>query len=145
MNDVARLAGVSATTAKRAIREPQLLSSGTLTRANLAIEELLRELKLFASALRGGHTKAVGVMIGDSLEPFVAELTETVGCEVRACGYTRLLADNEYDAQVELRNLRQVHGSRVSGIVLRSSHVPMESNDDGNVPQRSTGAGKDVA
>lgn len=79
------------------------------------------------SALRGDHTQAIGVMIGDILEPFFAELTDTGGREVRAHGYTLLLADNECDAQVELRNQRYFYGSRVSGIALRSSYVATES------------------
>lgn len=120
--DVAKLAGVSPTTAKRAIREPHLLAAETLERVQRAIETLHYEPDQLASALRSGHNKTIGLIIGSIVEPFFATLTRTIGDAIRARGYTLIIADNEYRSELELEHLRHFHGNRVSGLILRSGY-----------------------
>jgi LacI family transcriptional regulator len=127
IEDVARLAGVSPTTAKRAIREPERLAAETLSRVQQAIETLHYEPHQLASALRGGQTRTVGLLVGDILEPTFAMLTRIVGTEVRARGFSLLLADSQYDAALELQNLKLFYGNRVSGIILRPAYAPTAS------------------
>lgn len=123
IEDVARLAGVSPTTAKRAIREPERLAADTLGRVQRAIETLHYEPHQLASALRGGQTRTIGLLVGDILEPMFAMLTRIVGTEVRARGFSLLLADSQYDAGLELQNLKLFYGNRVGGILLRPAYA----------------------
>jgi len=95
INDVARRAGVSPTTAKRAIRSPELLASGTLARVRRAVADLNYEPDELAAALRRGQSHTIGLIVGNIVEPFFARLIRTVGKAVRAQGYTLLVADNE--------------------------------------------------
>lgn len=122
ITDVARLAGVSPTTAKRAIRSPELLAPETLERVQRAIRELNYEPDKLASALRSGRPQTVGLVVGSILEPFFAELTRNVQRALRRAGYTLLVAENEYDHQLELDVLREFHGNRVGGIILRPGY-----------------------
>jgi len=87
IHDVARRAGVSATTAKRAIRDPDKLAPirdpdklapATLARVQAAIDALHYEPDQVASALRSGHTTTIGLIIGSIVEPFFAELTRAI-------------------------------------------------------------------
>jgi len=119
--DVAKRAGVSPTTAKRAIQEPRLLRPATLARVQRAIEELGYEPDQLAGSLRRGRTRTVGLMVGNIIEPFFAALIRTVAHEVRARGYALMVADSEYDSGLELENLRMFSGQRVSGLLLRSA------------------------
>ncbi len=121
IHDVAKRAGVSATTAKRAINEPQLLTKTTLERVLEAIEALNYEPDRTAGALRRGHSQTIGLMVGNIIEPFFAQLTRTVAKAVHARGYALIVADNEYDSTLELENLRMFHGHRVSGLIVRSA------------------------
>ena len=121
IHDVARLAGVSATTAKRAIREPHLLTSATLERVQRAIQELNYEPDRTAGALRRGHSQTIGLMVGNIIEPFFAQLTRTIAKAVHARGYALIVADNEYETDLELEHLRMFHGQRVSGLIIRSA------------------------
>jgi LacI family transcriptional regulator len=121
INDVAKRAGVSPSTAKRAIRSPELLAKETLERVQRAIEELQYEPDRLASALRSGQSRTVGLIIGSIVEPFFAELTRTIGRELRQQGYTLLVADNEYDAQLEREQLKEFMGHRVAGLIIRSA------------------------
>jgi LacI family transcriptional regulator len=121
IHDVAKRAGVSATTAKRAINEPQLLTKATLERVTQAITDLNYEPDRTAGALRRGHSHTIGLMVGNIIEPFFAQLTRTVAKAVHARGYALIVADNEYDSNLELENLRMFHGHRVSGLIVRSA------------------------
>ena len=119
--DVAKLAGVSPTTAKRAVREPHLLTQATLERVQKAIQALNYEPDRTAGALRRGHSHTIGLMVGNIIEPFFAQLTRTIAKAVHARGYALLVADSEYDTALELENLRMFHGHRVSGLIVRSA------------------------
>ncbi len=128
ITDVAKLAGVSATTAKRAIRFPEKLKAETLQRVQDAINELHYEPDKLASALRSGHSKTIGLIIGSIVEPFFAEITRTIGKEVRKKGYTLIVAENEYNTKLELEQLKAFHGDRIAGLIIRSGYG--ESNHD---------------
>lgn len=121
VHDVARRAGVSATTAKRAIRAPHLLAPDTLKRVEKAVDELHYEPNQTAGALRRGRSAAIGLMVGNIVEPFFAELTRSIAKAVRNRGYALLVADNEYQSDVELLHLRTFAGHRVAGLILRSA------------------------
>ncbi len=120
--DVAKHAGVSATTAKRAIRHPDKLKPETLAKVQKSIDELGYEPDQLASALRSGRNTTIGLVIGSIVEPFFAELTREIGVAVREKGYTLLIADNEYDSKLESSHLHQFHGNRVAGIILRAGY-----------------------
>ncbi len=123
IEDVAKLAGVSATTAKRAIRQPELLAPETLAQVQKAVATLQYEPDLVAGALRRGHNKTIGLMVGDILEPIFAQFTRIIGEEVRRSGYSLLLADDEYDADIELNNLKMFYGHRISGLIIRPAYA----------------------
>lgn len=122
INDVAKHAGVSSTTAKRAIRTPELLRPETLKRVRAAIEALHYEPDMLASALRSGQSRSIGLMVGSIVEPFFAELIRTIGKVVRTKGYTLLVAENDYDTELELEGLKEFQGHRISGLIIRSGY-----------------------
>jgi LacI family transcriptional regulator len=122
IRDVAKRAGVSATTARRALTEPERLVSTTLERVQKAVRELNYEPDQSAGALRRGHTHTIGLMVGDVFEPFYAGLTRTISKALRDYGYALIVADSEYDSGIELENLRMFNGHRVNGMIIRSAY-----------------------
>ncbi len=120
--DVAKRAGVSPTTAKRAVRSPELLAPATLAKVQRAVAELGYEPDQVAAALRRGQGRTVGLIVGNIVEPFFAGLTRSVGKAVRDEGYTLLVADNEYDVTNELEQLKAFAGLRIAGLILRSGY-----------------------
>lgn len=122
INDVARRAGVSSTTAKRAVRDPDKLAPDTLARVRRAIEELNYEPDEIAAALRRQHSNTIGMVVGSIVQPFFALLTRVVNRAVRERGYTFILGDSEYRADLELELLQKFHGQRVAGLILRSGY-----------------------
>ena len=122
INDVAKRAGVSPTTAKRAVRTPHLLAEETLRRVQEAIQELRYEPDQVASTLRSGQSRTIGLIVGNIVEPFFAELTREVAGEVQRRGYALLIADNEYRAELELEHLKNMNGYRIGGLIVRSGY-----------------------
>ena len=122
INDVAERAGVSPTTAKRAIHSPDKLAPATLERVQQAIDDLHYEPDRLASALRRGQSRTIGLIVGNIIEPFFAHLTRVIGEEVRARGYTLLIADSEYNADLELEQLQAFNGNRIGGLIIRSGY-----------------------
>ena len=122
INDVAKRAGVSPTTAKRAVREPHLLAAGTLERVQRAIHELNYEPDQVASTLRSGQSRTVGLIVGNIVEPFFAELIREVASEVQRRGYALLIADSEYRTELELDHLKNMNSYRIGGLIVRSGY-----------------------
>jgi LacI family transcriptional regulator len=122
ITDVAQLAGVSATTAKRALKEPEKLHPDTLRRVQEAIALLHYEPDLRAGALRGGQSRTVGLVIGSILEPFFAQLARTLARELRRGGYSLLISENEYQSETELEELKLLYGQRIEALILRPGY-----------------------
>lgn len=122
IQDVARLAGVSPTTAKRALKEPDKLTPDTLARVQQAIAQLHYEPDQRAGSLRGGQSTTVGLVVGSILEPFFAQFARTASHVLADAGYTLIISENEYSAQRELQELRRLYGLRVAGILLRPGY-----------------------
>ncbi|MEZ4606159.1 MAG: LacI family DNA-binding transcriptional regulator [Deinococcales bacterium] len=122
IHDVAALAGVSPSTAKRAIHQPDKLAKETLAKVLKAIDALGYEPDQTASALRRGRNLSIGLLVGDILEPFFTSLTHIIGQEVRAKGYSLLIADNQYQADLELQNLKMFSGHKISGLIIRPAY-----------------------
>lgn len=122
IQDVARLAGVSPTTAKRALREPDKLTPDTLSRVQEAIEQLQYEPDQRAGALRGGQSSTIGLIVASIVEPFFAQFARAAAQELKQAGYSLITSENEYSAAQELEELRRLYGQRVAGIMLRAGY-----------------------
>lgn len=120
--DVAKAAGVSDATVKRAFRAPHLLAPETLARVLSAADALKYVPNQTAGGLRRGRNYSIGLMVGSILEPFFASIIRVITQEARATGYGVLVADNEYRGALELSNLELFYGHRVAGLITRSAY-----------------------
>lgn len=122
IKDVAKLAGVSATTAKRALREPEKLSPATLERVRKAIQTLDYVPDERAVALRRGSNRSIGLILGSIIEPFFASMMRVISHTLHQQSYTVLVADSEYESARELEILKLFRSHRVSGLIIRSGY-----------------------
>ncbi|MGC5165277.1 LacI family DNA-binding transcriptional regulator [Luteimicrobium sp. DT211] len=123
IRDVARRAGVSASTASRAFTLSGPVDPETLERVRQAAEELGYARNNWASSLRGGSTKKLAMIVPDLTNPFFADLVRGAQARAHELGYLVLVADTDDDPRAESEMLESF-ADRVDGSLLCTPRTP---------------------
>lgn len=99
--DVAARAGVSTSTASRALAGVSVVAASTRDRVRAAAAELGYEPNLAARQLATGRGQAVALVVPDLANPFYAGVAQGVQRRVRADGLVAVVADTEEDPENE--------------------------------------------
>lgn len=120
LEDVARAAGVSASTVSRVISRPGMVASATRERVEQVIAELGYRPSRVARRLRveAGRSKLIGLILPDIQNPFFADLARGVEDAARERGYAVFLGNSDEDAGKESRYLDIMRAESVSGVIL---------------------------
>ncbi len=120
LREVAATAGVSLSTASRAIRNHPDVSEATRTR----VEQVGKELGYYPSRLgRGlatGKSMTIGLMVADITNPFYPQLARGIEDAVTGAGYTIILCNTEDDPVRSTRHLERLLSHRVDGVIHAS-------------------------
>jgi LacI family transcriptional regulator len=120
--DVARHAGVAASTVSRAFSRPGRVNADTAERIRAAAVALGYRTNPLARALPTGRTSMIAVIISDITNPFYFELIRGAQAAAAEAGYTMLLADAQESDVFEREALERALPT-VEGIVLASSRM----------------------
>jgi LacI family transcriptional regulator len=119
IEDVARLAGVSAKTVSRVFADSAQVADHTRERVRDAAKRLrFRPNTLARDLRRGGVSSTVAFLIGDISNPFYFAVAGGIEQELASAGYTMLLATTDDSAQTERRVIDALLGQRVSALLL---------------------------
>lgn len=120
MVDVAKAAGVSASTAARVLRKSGYPVDIKLKeRVDAAAKSLGYVPNLVARRLRGGKQGVVGLVIGDMLDAHYGMIAETVTQRAETAHSTFAMVCNmQRDPLLEIKYLRKLLEYRVDGIIL---------------------------
>jgi len=124
ITDVARRAGTTTTTVSRVINDSGYVRASTRAAVLAAIEELHYVPNVNARVLKTKRSRAVGVVIGDLMNPYSAALANSVQSVVAARGYTTLIASAADEPESELAAIEAFHRQRVAGIIVASLRTP---------------------
>ncbi|GAA1615167.1 LacI family DNA-binding transcriptional regulator [Kribbella karoonensis] len=119
IRDVARLAGVSASTVSRALSLPGMVNAATRARVAAAVEQLGYEPNRAARGLITGRTGTIGLVVPDLANPFFASLTKGVQARARRHDVAVFVADTDEDPTAESGLVRAL-SKQVDGVVLCS-------------------------
>jgi len=119
--DVARAAGVAASTVSRAYARPGRVNSET-ARAIFAAAERLGYRATRIAGSPGLRTGAVALMVSDITNPFYGEIIKGAEEAARLAGYALLLSDTSEFGPVE-RDVVERTLALVEGVVLASSRM----------------------
>jgi LacI family repressor for deo operon, udp, cdd, tsx, nupC, and nupG len=122
IHDVARAAGVAASTVSRAFSHPDRLSAATRERVLAAAGRLGYRPNPLARALPTGRTMTLALLVPDITNPFYFGVIRGVGRQAAAAGYTLILADTEESGELEAALVTRLARS-VDGFVLASSRL----------------------
>jgi DNA-binding LacI/PurR family transcriptional regulator len=121
INDVALAAGVNASTVSRALAIPGRGHPVTRERIQLIAEEL--NYVPNSRALPSGRTGVVAVLAPDITNPFYSDIIRGAQQQLKAAGYTLLLADTEESGELEASILAKLRPS-CDGAVITASRLP---------------------
>ncbi|MBE2317699.1 LacI family DNA-binding transcriptional regulator [Solirubrobacter sp. CPCC 204708] len=122
LSDISRHAGVSIATCSRVLNgSAHPVSEATRRRVLKAAEELGYAPSALARALVTRSSRIIGVIVGDIVDPYFAEIArgvEAVGAEL---GYLTMVCSAELGSEAELGHLRQLRDYHAAGIVFAGS------------------------
>jgi LacI family transcriptional regulator len=122
LRDVARVAGVSVSTASRVLSgSSHPVSSGTRASVLQAADELGFQPNRLARALATARTQSVGAVVHDVSDPYYAELIRGLEDVVGAHDHTLLVSSSDRDLDKELSLLDTFVANQVDAIVLAAS------------------------
>lgn len=118
VKDVAAAAGVSVGTVSNVLNRPEKVAAETVTRVQSAIERLGFVRNDAARQLRVGRSRAIGLVVLDTANPFFAEVAR--GAEERAAAedLAVLLGNSDHLRDREDAYLDLFREQRVNGVLL---------------------------
>lgn len=116
--DVAARAGVSKSTAARALARYGSVSDKTRELVEKAADELGYQPNSLARSMITGRTKTIGVVIPDVGNHFFSDAMRGISTAAREAAYEVLLSSTEGDLALERRAVELLSGKRVDGIIV---------------------------
>ncbi len=119
VEDVARLAGVSAKTVSRVFAQRELVAPDTVDRVLAAAKRLRFRPNTLARGLRrGGGTNVVGFIMGELSNPFYYKVASGIEKELAAHGYSLVVATTDDTAEGEERVADTLLSQRIGALLL---------------------------
>ena len=120
--EVARRAGVSIATASRVLnRAPHPVADATRARVLDAAEELGYSPSALARALVTRRSGIIGVIVGDIVDPYFAEITRGVEDVGAKAGYMTIVCNADRRTELEEDQLRLLTDYHAEGVVFAGS------------------------
>ena len=134
LDDIAKLAGVSATTVSRVINNYGSLSEKTKTKVFSAMQELNYQPNSLARSLKGKKTQLIGVILPGVSNPFFGQMVQEIEDQLFKKGFKMILCNAGNDAQKERDYLRMLMANRVDGIIAGSHNLGIEEYQKVGLP-----------
>jgi LacI family transcriptional regulator len=120
-SDVAKLAGVSSAVVSYVVNDgPRPVAKQTARRVRDAMDKLGYVPNASARALRRGKTETIGLIIGDSLNPFFVQYTFELVTAAAARGKQILIGDSRQSSVEERGIVDELLSRQVDGLLLAS-------------------------
>ena len=124
LNDVARVANVSASTVSHVINKTRRVNPETERVVRAAIESTGYAGDGIARSLRKGRTDTLGLAMSAISNPYFGEVVHAIERSATAEDYSLLLAETHDDPERELRAVRDLLSHRVDGVIMAPSNDP---------------------
>ncbi|MCC0022859.1 MAG: LacI family DNA-binding transcriptional regulator [Hyphomicrobiaceae bacterium] len=116
--DVAKEAGVSKSTAARALNGAENVTDAARQTVLKAAETVGYERNHLAVGMRSGRSGLIGLVIPDISHPFWADVARGAQDRVEAYGRSLVIFSSDWSIDREVAHLRSVRQARVEGIML---------------------------
>lgn len=127
IREVAEAAGVSKSTASRALRREARVSAETIDHVERVAASLGYVPDLRAAGLSSASPTTVGLMVRGAERSFYGEIAAAVQAITDARGIDLLIVNGGDNHETQLRALRNLLGHRVAGILVASGRASLEA------------------
>lgn len=134
LDDIAKLAGVSATTVSRVINNYGSLSEKTKTKVFEAMKELNYQPNSLARSLKGKKTQLIGVILPGVSNPLFGQMVQEIENQLFKKGFRMILCNAGNDSEKERDYLRMLMANRVDGIIAGSHNLGIEEYQKVGLP-----------
>jgi LacI family transcriptional regulator, galactose operon repressor len=129
--DISRRAGVSIATASRVLNgSSHPVSDAMRVRVLRAAEELGYRPSEIARALVKRTSRIIGVIVGDIVDPYFAEIARGVDDVAAANGHMTLVCNSDRQTEAELAALTVLRDYRAAGVIFAGSGYEDGSDED---------------
>jgi LacI family transcriptional regulator len=118
INDVARLAGVSAATVSNVLTGRKPVSAALAAKVAAAVKALNYRVDPLASMLRSGEAKIVAILVPDLDNPFFTSIVSAVESRLGKDAYEVIVASSHGAEATERSKLRAMLGWRPAGLIV---------------------------
>lgn len=118
LNDVAKVAKVSATTVSRVINRRGYLSKETIAKVEQAMKKLNYRPNIIAKQLQAQRTMTIGILVPTIANPFFGQLTYELERQFFKNGFRVMIGNAENDVAKERAYLKQLLARQVDGLVI---------------------------
>jgi LacI family transcriptional regulator len=123
LDEVAKLAGVSAATVSRVLNNLDVVRDATRDRVMRAVSELNYHPNLHARSLAGGKSRTIGMIASNLENPFFFDIFRTLEGDAHKQGYEVVAAHTGYSPEQLVRSVRLMIGRRVAGLAVIVSEM----------------------
>jgi LacI family transcriptional regulator, galactose operon repressor len=121
LRDVARRAGVSASTVSHVLNNTRVVSDTLRQRVLASMRELEYEPNAVARMLSKKRSTTIGLIVSDIGNPFFASIARGVEDVAQMHGYTMVLCNSDAEVAREAACLRALKSRQIDGVVLASA------------------------
>jgi len=125
--DVARRAGVSASTVSRILNGTAKVADAKRQKVLEAIKALNFTPNQLAQNLKSGNSMTIGIVVQDISSPFFDEALRGVDEGLKGTGYTSVIVSGHWNAEEEEERIRLLLARKVDGIILLSGRLSDEA------------------
>lgn len=118
MGDVARIAGVSASTVSHVLNGTRKVNAATRLRVEAAIEQSGYRRNVVARSLAAGRTHTVGLSISALTNPYFGSLVHAVERALSDAGYVLIVGDSHDEVESEKRVADSLLDRQVDGLIV---------------------------
>jgi LacI family transcriptional regulator len=130
LNDIAKKAGVSLATVSLALNGSNKVNKDTKLRIKEIADELNYVPNARARALVKKSTKTIGLVIPEVVNPFFAELAQSIKDYVRSQDFNVILCSTDYQSEEELRYINMFRSGQVDGAIFACVGDMMAEHND---------------
>ncbi len=121
LKDVARYAGVSASTVSRVLAGKSYVSDQTRQRVMEAVRALDYRPNALAQSLKMGNSNTIALMIPSIQNLIFPDITRGVEDAARRAGYTVVLCNTDEDVEVEKNYINKLRTRLIDGFIVASA------------------------